>query len=67
MKQNENRCWWLFDVEHDPFQSTNLLGPKRITDNFLQIAKDMREKIEQYAKDSIAEPIRLYLYIIVIF
>ena len=54
---NENRAWWLFNIAKDPIQSINLLGDDYLTNRYLEIALIMRNKLEEYAKTSIADPI----------
>ena len=54
---NETRAWWLFNVEDDPIQSINLLGEDYLNDYYFELAETMRAKIEDYAKNSIADPI----------
>ena len=47
----------MFDLEEDPNQTRNLLGPKYIDENRYNMYKEMREKITDYAASSIADPI----------
>jgi len=55
--RDEGQSWWLFNVDTDPYQTTNLLGPKFINEEYTQIYNDLRIKIEDYAKNSVADPI----------
>lgn len=55
--RNEGQSWWLFNVDTDPHQGVNLLGPKYINEEYIAIYNDLRIKIEDYAKHDVKEPI----------